>query len=74
MWEKDPSVPPIPFDEKAYKDSSPLRIGYFKSDDWFEPCAAAQRGMDETIQGLVAAGHTCVPFQPPEDGKFRQGL
>lgn len=74
MWEHDKSIPPLPFDDKAYTDSSPLRIGYFKSDSWFEPCAAAQRGLEETIKSLIAAGHTCVPFEPPADGKACQGL
>ena len=74
MWEMDPKVPPVPFDNKAYECGSKLRIGYFKSDGWFEPCKAARRGLEETIAQLEAAGHTCIPFQPPDDGRYRQQL
>ena len=51
-----------------------LKIGYFVSDGFFEPCTAAIRGLQETIDKLSNAGHTCVKFLPPTDGWFHYGL
>ena len=64
----DLNVPPLLFDNKTYQDNSPLKIGYFKTDHWFEPCATSRRALDETLAALKKAGHTCVPFDIPEDG------
>lgn len=75
MWKIDPSVPPLPFDESEYNSTRKLTIGYLRDDkDWFEPCDAVKRGIDETIQHLTELGHTCIPFQPPTDSKFHQQL
>lgn len=67
-FEKDLNTPPILFDNDQYGKKGPLKIGYFESDGYFEPCPSARRGMRETIQKLRDAGHTCVPFKPPTDG------
>lgn len=69
-FEKDLNMPPILFDNKQYDKKGPMKIGYFETDDYFEPCASAKRGLRETIEKLKAAGHTCVPFKPPTDGWF----
>jgi fatty acid amide hydrolase len=70
----DLNIPPLPFDEAAYQSSTPLKIGYFSTDGWFEPCVTAKRGLQETIDALTRAGHRCVPFEPPTDGWFSYGL
>lgn len=64
----DTVVPPIPFNCKKYEKTESFKIGYFITDDWFEPCAAAKRGLLETICALEKAGHECVPFVPPVNG------
>jgi Asp-tRNA(Asn)/Glu-tRNA(Gln) amidotransferase A subunit family amidase len=74
MWQTDFGVPPVPFDQQQYEKSGKLKIGYFETDGWFHPCATASRGLNETIEKLRAAGHTCVPFEPPTDGKFNYTL
>lgn len=56
-FEEDPTVPPIAFREELYGAKSKLRIGMFKSDGWFEPCAAAVRAVEETAEHLKKAGH-----------------
>jgi fatty acid amide hydrolase len=74
LFEKDLNIPHLPFDEKAYQSSTPLKIGYFSTDGWFEPCETAKRALQETIDALTRAGHECVPFEPPTDGWFSYGL
>ena len=70
LFENDLNMPPIKFDNQQYETKGALKIGYFMTDDFFEPCPTARRAMQETIQKLQAEGHTCVPFQPPTDGWF----
>jgi len=70
----DPTVPPIPFNLYEYKIKDKLKIGWFESDGWFEPCATSKRAVRETIDALTEAGHTCVPFKPPTDGWKSYGL
>lgn len=74
LFTGDLNVPPLPFDEKAYKDKARLKIGYFKTDNWFEPCETSKRALNETIKKLEKAGHECVPFDPPTDGWYNYGL
>lgn len=68
MWNGDLTIPRLSFDDGGYKSTTSLKIGYFKTDDWFTPCAAARRGLDETIDALQKQGHTLVPFEPPMNG------
>ncbi|XP_067893045.1 fatty-acid amide hydrolase 1 isoform X2 [Heterodontus francisci] len=64
MFELDPTVPPIPFNEKVFSSSKPLRIGYYESDGFWIPSASMKRAVLETKQLLEEAGHTLVPFTP----------
>lgn len=68
------NIPPLPFDDKAYQDNSKLKVGYFKTDEWFEPCTASKRALEETITALEKAGHICVPFELPTNGWYNYGL
>lgn len=70
MFDNDTQVAPLPFLDELYQApmTKKLRIGYFVSDGWFEPCQAQKRAMHATIQTLEAAGHVCVPFDPPTNG------
>lgn len=74
LFSGDLNVPPLPFNKKAYEDSSKLKIGYFKTDTWFDPCVTSKRALDETIDALNKAGHECVPFDMPTDGWANYGL
>jgi fatty acid amide hydrolase len=74
LFDGDLNVPRIPFDDKEYQSKTKLKIGYFETDAWFEPCAAAKRGLHETIAALEKAGHTCVPYDSPTDGWASYGL
>mmetsp|Transcript_34149 Transcript_34149/g.50185 ORF Transcript_34149/g.50185 Transcript_34149/m.50185 type:complete len:617 (+) Transcript_34149:99-1949(+) len=76
-FERDTEIPPISYNESEYKcisSAKKLKIGYFVSDGWFEPCAAFKRGVRETVNALSEAGHTCVPFEIPTNGWDTYGL
>ncbi|XP_009324854.1 PREDICTED: vitamin D3 hydroxylase-associated protein-like [Pygoscelis adeliae] len=65
MFQLDPTVPPIPFDEEVYSSSAPLRVGYYDTDGYFPLPPCMRRVVWETRGALQAAGHQLVPFSPP---------
>ncbi|NXU21845.1 FAAH1 hydrolase, partial [Thalassarche chlororhynchos] len=65
MFQLDPTVPPIPFDEEVYSSSAPLRVGYYNTDGYFPLPPCMRRAVQETRGALQAAGHQLVPFSPP---------
>ncbi|NXQ82227.1 FAAH1 hydrolase, partial [Nyctibius grandis] len=65
MFQLDPTVPPIPFDEEVYSSSAPLRVGYYDTDGYFPLPPCMRRVVQETRAALQAAGHQLVPFSPP---------
>lgn len=66
MFQLDPTVPPVPFNQKMYMSSKPLRIGYYENDGYQQPSPSMRRGLRETKALLERAGHTLVPFTPPK--------
>uniref|UniRef100_A0A8B9MYE4 Fatty-acid amide hydrolase 1 n=1 Tax=Accipiter nisus TaxID=211598 RepID=A0A8B9MYE4_9AVES len=65
MFQLDPTVPPIPFNEEVYSSSARLRVGYYDTDDYFPLPPCTRRAVRETREALQAAGHQLVPFSPP---------
>ncbi|NXO92272.1 FAAH1 hydrolase, partial [Certhia brachydactyla] len=65
MFQLDPTVPPIPFNEEVYSSSTPLRVGYYDTDGYFPLPPCMRRAVRETRHALQAAGHQMVPFSPP---------
>ncbi|NXG28537.1 VDHAP protein, partial [Dromaius novaehollandiae] len=65
MFQLDPTVPPIPFNEEVYASCAPLRIGYYDTDGYFPLPPCMRRAVHETRDALRAAGHELVPFAPP---------
>jgi fatty acid amide hydrolase len=75
LWDSDLNKPRIPFnDVVSQRPGEKLKIGYFDTDGWFEPCATSKRAVQETVDALTKAGHTCIPFEFPTDGWFTFGL
>ncbi len=70
MWEEDPHVCPVPWNGILAQrgPGRPLKIGYFVSDGWFEPCNAVSRAVHEAVDALENAGHEVIPFTPPHTG------
>ncbi|NXI30389.1 FAAH1 hydrolase, partial [Sterrhoptilus dennistouni] len=65
MFQLDPTVPPIPFNEQVYSSSTPLRVGYYDTDGYFPLPPCMRRAVKETRRALEAAGHQLVLFSPP---------
>ncbi|XP_052657434.1 vitamin D3 hydroxylase-associated protein-like isoform X2 [Harpia harpyja] len=65
MFQLDPTVPPIPFNEEVYSSSARLRVGYYDTDGYFPLPPCMRRAVRETREALQAAGHQLVPFSPP---------
>ena len=70
----DRNVVPLAFDENAYSGTTKMKIGYFMTDDWMDPCPTGKRAMQEAIAALEKQGHTCVPFNPPTNGWHHNSL
>ncbi|XP_034978372.2 vitamin D3 hydroxylase-associated protein [Zootoca vivipara] len=65
MFQLDPFVPPVFFNEEVYSSSTPLRIGYYDTDGYFLLPPCMRRAVHETKKLLQEAGHTLIPFTPP---------
>ncbi|NWY42362.1 FAAH1 hydrolase, partial [Sylvia atricapilla] len=65
MFQLDPTVPPIPFNEQVYSSSTPLRVGYYDTDGYFPLPPCMRRAVKDTRHALEAAGHQLVLFSPP---------
>ncbi|NXX88386.1 FAAH1 hydrolase, partial [Centropus bengalensis] len=65
MFQLDPTVPPIPFNEEVYSSSASLRVGYYDTDGYFPLPPCMRRAVQEAKRALEAAGHQLVPFSPP---------
>ena len=66
MYELDPLIPPLPFKEEIYKSTRPLRIGWFVDDGYYPAVPSMARAVLEAKRALERAGHTLVPWQPPD--------
>ncbi|XP_040269384.1 fatty-acid amide hydrolase 1-like [Bufo bufo] len=65
MFQMDPTVPPIPFNEEVFSSTRPLRIGYYETDDSTMATPSMRRAVLETKELLEKAGHEVVLFTPP---------
>ncbi|KAG8436965.1 hypothetical protein GDO86_007882 [Hymenochirus boettgeri] len=65
MFQLDPSVPPLPFNEEVFSSSRPLCIGYYDTDGITMPTPSMKRAVLETKTLLEEAGHKLVAFTPP---------
>lgn len=77
-WEHDPTIPRQPFNHDMYNGVGSsnnvetksgrrqLKIAYFRMNDWFAPCSAAIRAVDEAVGALRGAGHVVEELQVPE--------
>ncbi|KFD50142.1 hypothetical protein M514_08981 [Trichuris suis] len=66
LFENDPYVMPIKFQEQLYNEGRPLTIGYYESDEFFEAIPACRRVVSKSKEMLESAGHRLVPFNPPD--------
>ncbi len=73
LYQLDPRLPPLPFQENIYsgsvvgshkstttthgKSSQVFRIGYYTSDGYITPHSSCQRNVTQVIQQLKDKGH-----------------
>ncbi|GFR74393.1 fatty-acid amide hydrolase 1-like [Elysia marginata] len=75
MYELDPLLPPLPFDNKEYEKTTPLRIGFYTYDGTFQCQPPNVRAVMEAKAALEAMGHEVVPFDfPTMMGEGFQGI
>ncbi|KAK5977926.1 Fatty-acid amide hydrolase 1, partial [Trichostrongylus colubriformis] len=72
LYQMDPYVPPVIWQEDMYSSQKKLRIGYYTTDGFVTPTPANQRAVLEAKKILEGLGHTLVPFQVPEPQKVFQ--
>uniref|UniRef100_A0A803TUW1 Fatty-acid amide hydrolase 1 n=1 Tax=Anolis carolinensis TaxID=28377 RepID=A0A803TUW1_ANOCA len=65
LFQLDPTLPPMPFNEEVFSSSTPLRVGFFDTDGYFLLPPCMRRAVHTTKKLLQEAGHTLVPFTPP---------
>ncbi|XP_069088849.1 vitamin D3 hydroxylase-associated protein-like isoform X2 [Pleurodeles waltl] len=65
MFRLDNTVPPIPFNENLYSNSTPLRVGYYDTDGYTMPVPCTRRAVLDTKKLLQQAGHELIQFTPP---------
>lgn len=64
LWELEPHVAPLPFDEEVFSSTRPLRIGYYVSDNNTRPLPAVERAINWAAKTLESHGHTVLKFDP----------
>ncbi|XP_063155914.1 fatty-acid amide hydrolase 1-like [Candoia aspera] len=74
MFQLDPTVPPLPFDEQVYTSSAPLRIGYYVTNSYSMPSPSMRRAVLETKELLEINGHVLVPFEACDMSYFMSNL
>ncbi|KAK3793142.1 hypothetical protein RRG08_024974 [Elysia crispata] len=62
LWELEPHVAPIPFNEQMFSSTRPLHIGYYVSDNNTRPVPAVERAVLWAVSALRAQGHTVEKF------------
>ncbi|XP_069837290.1 vitamin D3 hydroxylase-associated protein-like isoform X2 [Dendropsophus ebraccatus] len=65
LFQLDPTVPPVPFNDEIYNSKRRLTIGFYDTDGYFLPHPSVRRAIQETKTLLEEAGHKLVPFTPP---------
>ncbi|XP_065187955.1 vitamin D3 hydroxylase-associated protein-like [Sycon ciliatum] len=65
-FDLDASVVPVTLNENALKPGRKLRIGYFKTAEFFHATPANQRAVSEAVDALRSAGHELVEFAAPD--------
>ncbi|XP_040264432.1 vitamin D3 hydroxylase-associated protein-like isoform X1 [Bufo bufo] len=64
LFQLDPTVPPVPFNDEIYNSRKRLTIGFYDTDGYFLPHPSMRRAVQETKTLLEEAGHKLVPFPP----------
>ncbi|KHJ99293.1 Amidase [Oesophagostomum dentatum] len=72
LYNLDPFVPPVTWQEEMYSSKKSLRIGFYTHDGFVTPTPANQRAVLEAKKILEGLGHKLIPFRVPEPEKMFQ--
>ncbi|KAL6738195.1 hypothetical protein Aduo_011767 [Ancylostoma duodenale] len=72
LYNVDPFVPPVTWQEEMFSSQKKLRIGFYTHDGFVTPAPANQRAVLEAKKILENLGHTLVPFCVPRAEKMFQ--
>ncbi|CAJ0602836.1 unnamed protein product [Cylicocyclus nassatus] len=70
LYNIDPFVPPVTWQDKMFNSEKKLRIGFYTHDGFITPTPANQRAVLEAKKILEDLGHTLVPFRLPQPEKM----
>ncbi|CAI9725351.1 Hypothetical predicted protein [Octopus vulgaris] len=65
VFEMDPQISPIKFQDHLFESKKNLRIGYYVTDNVANTTPACQRAVLVAKKALEAKGHTMIEFTPP---------
>ncbi|XP_014767733.1 fatty acid amide hydrolase 1 [Octopus bimaculoides] len=65
VFEMDPQISPIKFQDHLFESKKNLRIGYYVTDNVVNTTSACQRAVLVAKKALEAKGHTMIEFTPP---------
>ncbi|CAI9725357.1 Hypothetical predicted protein [Octopus vulgaris] len=65
VFEMDPQISPIEFQNHLFDGKRKLRIGYYETDNLVSATPACRRAVLLAKEALEAKGHTVVDFTPP---------
>lgn len=64
MYDTDPYIPRLKFNDEMYKSTKKLKIGYYTNDNYFSLAPANSRAVLEAVDILTSQGHEMVEFMP----------
>ena len=65
LWQDDPAVPPVPFNDPTQVRLTDLRVGFYTDDGFFKAAPALRRAVTHAVEALRARGVAVEEFRPP---------
>ena len=65
LFEADPKIVPLAWNNEVYSSQTPMTVGYFESEEFWEVSESMKRAVKQAVQKLQSKGHKVVPIQMP---------
>ena len=66
LYQYDPELVPIPWNEQLFTTKRKLRIGFYDDDGFLQATPGMSRAVRVARESLEKAGHQLIPFNPPD--------
>ena len=66
LYQYDPELVPIPWNEQLFTTKRKLRIGFYDDDGFIPATPGMRRAVRMARESLEKAGHQLIPFNPPD--------